>query len=80
MAMSLSYRVNKIKWEFFNELKRKLSRYDLNRVRFDEDYEIDSETDAMLDELLDYSQDWFDEFWTWVTNNYGFGFGGKNVR
>ena len=55
-----------IKMEFFNELKDLMKDYDIERVQFDESYEISPEADAKWEELVDYSEDWNFEFWKWM--------------
>ncbi len=55
-----------IKMEFFNEMKDLMWDYDIDRVLYDESYEISPEADAKWDELVDYSEDWNHEFWGWL--------------
>ena len=55
-----------IKWAFFEELKELMKDYDIERVQFDESYEISPEAEAKWDELVDYSEEWDFEFWDWM--------------
>ena len=65
--MTLTERVNKVKIEFFEELKELMKDYDdIERVMFDESYEISPEADAKWSELAEYSDEWEAEFWRWL--------------
>ena len=60
--MTLAERVNDVKMAFFRELDELLAGYDKERIMTDDTYEISAEADAKIDELLDYSEDWYDEY------------------
>ncbi len=55
-----------LKMKFFNELKDLMKDYDIERVMFDESYEISPEAEAKWDELVEYSEEWDNEFWAWL--------------
>ena len=40
--------------------------YDIERVLYDENYEISPEAEAKWEELVEYSEDWDFEFWGWM--------------
>ena len=73
--MTLKERCNEalkdIKTTFFNELKDLMDGYDIERVQYDESYEISPEAEAKWDELVEYSEDWNFEFWTWMKKEKG---------
>ena len=68
--MTLTERCNdalkSIKMSFFQELKDLMKDYDIERVLYDENYEISPEAEAKWEELVEYSEDWDFEFWGWM--------------
>ena len=65
--MTLVERVNEVKLEYFEELAELMKDYDdIERIMFDETYEISPEADAKWGELAEYSEEWEMEFWEWL--------------
>ena len=64
--MNLAERLNEIKLEFYEEFFQLIKDYDIDRMKWDDTYEISAEAESKWDELLDNNEDWGVEFWDWV--------------
>ena len=64
--MNLAERLNEIKLEFYEEFFQLIKDYDIDRMQWDDTYEISAEAESKWDELLDNNEDWGEEFWDWV--------------
>lgn len=64
--MNLAERLNEIKLEFYEEFFQLIKNYDIDRMQWDDTYEISAEAESKWDELLENNEDWGEEFWSWV--------------
>lgn len=69
--MTLTERVNELKYSFFNDMKVCMTAEDVQHiVNCDFDCDYSQMVDSKLDELLDYSEDWYREFFNWFREGW----------
>ena len=67
--MRLESEISKIKWQFFHDLKNRMYRYDIDKVLYDDEYEVDDTTKDMICQLMEMDMinhtNWKHEFIEW---------------
>ena len=71
--MTLTYRINEAKINFFKDIKAVMTDDDVYNVIADLDFTEEYYTPKvwqMLDELFNYDEEWFVEFFEWLKRRY----------